>query len=563
MAANNWAPLTVTLAYVGIFLLGTATSLEGQTSYTFTPFITSSFAAHSMLSTISVVSSVLNTVLKAPVAKIADVVGRLEALGMLIVFYIVGFVCLSQASSVELFAASQIFYIAGFTGCLLLIQLVIADTSSLVNRSLLAVVPSLPYVWTVWAGPALGQKMLNTAGWRWGLAMWAIIIPTCSMPLAAALWLNRKSGCCQGPMPAEKSQTLLTETQEANMRPSKKNRTLMILDQLDLIGILLLAGGLGLLLVPLTYPHDNPADLWTSWRVWLCLVSGLLVLCSFGWYDARMARFPVLSLRMLQNRTIGCLCGFIFFDWVAFYILNTLFTSFLQVARFRTAEQAGHIQSCFSFASTIVGFLAGILIKYFQKIRIFMWIGGVINILGIALMIPFRTPLFHIAWIVLCQILVGFGSGLYTTPGMVACQAVVPAKDVANATAIYLTVGPLGASFGSAIAGAVWTVILKSQLRQRLPETLWDLIPGISQSIVTAMSYPAGSEIRNAINDSYFYVMRTLCGIAVGVGCLSLVLLFCVENVKIARVPDKQSQNSTTSQDHLSVDFPVLEPSTT
>lgn len=579
-ASTSWPRAAVILAYTGLLLLGTSTSLEGQTTYTFTPYITSGFASHSMLTTISVVSSIMNSTLKAPVAKIAEVFGRLEALIILMILYAIGFICMSQADSVKVFAASQIFYMAGFTGTLMLIQLIVADTSSLVNRTLVSIMPSLPFLWTVWAGPALGQKILNTIGWRWGEGMWAIIIPACSLPVAIALfWVRNipsKSSAQNGgdedlenaatstttlsssepPVSKASDNKLMSQnsmsqnpmSQKAMSQSEKKFDWKTTLDQLDIPGIILLAGGLCLLLIPLTIPQqgeDGPIALWKSWRTWLYLISGVILLTIFVWYDGCKAHYPVLSLKSIKCRTIACLAFAEFFSFMAFYIFDSMFVSFLQVARFRTAQEAGHIQNCYSFASTASAVLAGFLIKAFKKNRIIIWVGAFLNLLGILLMIPFRAPGHHIAWLIMCQTIIGIGGGLFGTPAMVNAQSWAAPQDVGQVTALYLTSGPLGGSFGSAIAGAVWSSSLKTYLRQYLPEDQWNLIPGITASIVTAMSYPEGSDTRTAIVQAYSQVMKRLCWIAGGVGIVYFALALLAREAKF--VPTKHTDTEETA----------------
>eukprot|EP01053_Blabericola_migrator_P000652 Blabericola_migrator_1__651@NODE_1161_length_5239_cov_261_079660_g791_i0_p2_GENE_NODE_1161_length_5239_cov_261_079660_g791_i0NODE_1161_length_5239_cov_261_079660_g791_i0_p2_ORF_typecomplete_len555_score47_61TRI12/PF06609_13/3_9e70MFS_1/PF07690_16/2_5e15MFS_1/PF07690_16/4_3e16Sugar_tr/PF00083_24/0_00022Sugar_tr/PF00083_24/0_025OATP/PF03137_20/2_9e03OATP/PF03137_20/0_043OATP/PF03137_20/0_024MFS_3/PF05977_13/2_9e02MFS_3/PF05977_13/0_018_NODE_1161_length_5239_cov_261_079660_g791_i09682632 len=515
MYEGVWTHGLLIVIYIGLFLLGTATSLEGQTTYTFTPYITSGFAAHSMLTTVSVVSSVLNTCLKAPVAKIAEVFGRLEALILCVFSYATGYIMISQSPNVSTYVAAQIFYVCGFTGTLMIVQLIVADTSSLVNRTLVSIMPGIPYLWTVWAGPALGQYLLHTVGWRWGTGMWAIIIPACASPVLVGLYIARA-----------RSKAL---AEEGAMRPinghigkGKPLRAMHLIDQMDLPGVASLMSGLSLLLVPLTLPRNSPTELWKSCSTWVCFVSGAILLCIWGWYDGFKAQYPLISVKSLKNRTIACLCASQFFDFAAFYIYDTMFVSYLQVARFATPESAGQIQNCFSFASTAAAVLAGFAIKYTRRYTVFVWTGAALNVCGILLMIPFRVPGSHMAWLIFAQCLIGFGSGVYGTPGMVTAQGWAKPGEVGAVTALYLTSGPLGSAFGTAIAGALWSTSLKGFLQKNLPASADQtaMAQDIAGSIVVAMSYPRGSEIRNAIIESYVDVMHRLCWVAGTVGVI-------------------------------------------
>lgn len=85
-------------------------SLEQQTVLSLSVFATSSFKRHSLISTVYVVQGVVNAVIKAPMAKIANVSGRLEAFSFSIILYVIRYI--QMAISLN----TQIFYSAGSTG---------------------------------------------------------------------------------------------------------------------------------------------------------------------------------------------------------------------------------------------------------------------------------------------------------------------------------------------------------------------------------------------------------------------------------------------------------------
>lgn len=70
-----WSAKGLWIAWAGIMLLAVAISLDSQTIYSFQPYATSTFGAHSLLATIGTVQNIMYAVTKPPVAKIADVFG--------------------------------------------------------------------------------------------------------------------------------------------------------------------------------------------------------------------------------------------------------------------------------------------------------------------------------------------------------------------------------------------------------------------------------------------------------------------------------------------------------
>jgi MFS family permease len=87
-----------------IFLIATVTSLDSNTTQVLVPYATSSFNTHSLLSVIGIVSGVMIAVVKAPMAKIGDVFGRMEAFLLSVLLYVAGYVQMAASSNVETYA---------------------------------------------------------------------------------------------------------------------------------------------------------------------------------------------------------------------------------------------------------------------------------------------------------------------------------------------------------------------------------------------------------------------------------------------------------------------------
>lgn len=73
-----------------------------------------------------------------------------------------------------------------------------ADTSSLRDRALVFAFSTTPYIATTWAGPPAAQSFLKTSGWPWGFGVFAIITPVITLPILILLWVNQKKAEKQG-----------------------------------------------------------------------------------------------------------------------------------------------------------------------------------------------------------------------------------------------------------------------------------------------------------------------------------------------------------------------------
>lgn len=241
-------------------------------------------------------------------AKVADVFGRFEAFCLSILIYILGYVQMAASTNVQTYASAQIFYSAGSTGLQILQQVFIADSSDLLNRAFLALLPEFPFLITVWLGPTIADAVLRTSSWRWGYGMWAIILPAAFLPLALTLLLNQR------------------KAQRLNLikspRPRRRKTGLVgILRRtwydLDFGGLTLLSAAVTLILVPLTLAA-NAKNGWRNASIISMVVIGGLCLIGLPFYESskKLAPKPLLSLHLLKQRTAlaGCALAFWYFS---------------------------------------------------------------------------------------------------------------------------------------------------------------------------------------------------------------------------------------------------------
>lgn len=128
----------------------------------------------------------------------ADVFGRVEIVFISIIFYIVGTIVEATCTNVQGFAAGAVLYQVGYTVIIVLIEIIIADITSLRSRLLFSYVPAIPFLINTWISGDVSQAVLNNTTWRWGIGMWCIIYTACSLPLLASLmwshWQAKRAG---------------------------------------------------------------------------------------------------------------------------------------------------------------------------------------------------------------------------------------------------------------------------------------------------------------------------------------------------------------------------------
>ena len=463
-------------------------------------------------------------------AKIANVFGRLEAFAFSVFIYVIGYIQMAGSNNVKTFASAQIFYSAGSTGLQILIQIFVADTSDLLNRALFSSLPYVPFLITVWAGSPIASSLLKHTTWRWGYGLWAIVLPIAFLPLVLTLFLNiRKAARLQ----------LLPRSQWQGRSVLGGFKSLWY--ELDIMGLLILSAAISLILLPLTLAATAKSH-WHNASIIAMIVIGCVCLVVFPFWESsyKLAPRPFLSVRLLINRNVltGCAIGFFYF--VVYYTsIQPYFYSYLQVVQNDSVTAAGHITQTFTFTSTVTAICISFVIKYTRHYKYYITAGACIYLLGVGLMIRYRSIGSSISQVVGTQIAVGIGGGMINAPAQLGVQAAVSHTDVAAATAIYLTIVEIGGAVGAAISGAVWTANLPVKLALYLPSAAKADATLIFGNLTLQKSFLEGTPERAAINRSYQETMDILLIIAVCLAAPLIPLSLLMRNYKLDAINQK------------------------
>ncbi|KAK2813651.1 hypothetical protein FQN50_000049 [Emmonsiellopsis sp. PD_5] len=158
------------LFFFGIFLIAYVYGLDGTIRGVYQPHAVASYGQHSLLATVGVLRGVIGAAAQPTIAKIADVFGRAEVVFITIIFYVMGmwgkpyvgtgFVDSAyghqELSLKPLRPMCKGSALIGYTGIILLVEVLIADTTSLRSRLLFSYIPALPFL-------LLGARQLSVA----------------------------------------------------------------------------------------------------------------------------------------------------------------------------------------------------------------------------------------------------------------------------------------------------------------------------------------------------------------------------------------------------------------
>ncbi|KAF5626078.1 major facilitator superfamily transporter [Fusarium sp. NRRL 52700] len=520
--------------FTGIFLVGYAYGLESQVRLAYQSYATSSFDLHSYLSTINVLRNVIAVAVQPTAAKVADVFGRFEVIAISTVLYTLGIAIESTAPSVEVFCTGSVIYQTGYTCIVLLLEVLIADFSSMRARVFFSYLPAIPFLINTWISGNITSAVLSATTWRWGLGMWAIIYPVASLPLLSCLYfLERKTW--ESESGKESDEIVLVSLK------TKKGRA-DLFHQLDIIGLVLLVLAFSLILAPLTVAGGT-ASHWRSWYIILPLVLGFCFMIAFITWEQRCARHPLVPFHLLRDRGVWSALAVRSLLNLAWCTQGNYLYTILIVAFDFSIENATRVISFFSFFGVITGVLAGLVIFKIRRLK-FIIVGGTLLFMvafGVLIAYPGGASTSSQDGIIAAQILLGVAGGFFAYPTQASIQASATREHVAILTGLYLSFYNVGSALGTCLSGAIWTQTLYKALKHNLDfqpdETLARRIYNSPFAVIP--DYPVGTAIREAIISSYSSVQRLLCIAGI---CVCIPMIIFALALRNPRLSEQQVQ---------------------
>ncbi|MBO9578854.1 MAG: MFS transporter [Microbacteriaceae bacterium] len=225
----------------------------------------------------------------------------------------------------------------------------------------------------------------------------------------------------------------------------------------DGLGLVLLAGGLVAILVPLIQGEEAGWPLWT----WLSIAGGLVVLVLFAWWEVgreRRDRVQLVPPRLFRHPSFtgGVVLGLVYFAG---------FTSvFFVIALY---WQAGLGHTALESGLAVIPFSVGAIVGAALSERTSRKLGRGVLVLGTACLSAGFLALWLVVllvdesamtnWLILVPMLVaGFGNGCFIAPNIQFIVATVNRQEAGAAQGVVNTVQRIGAAAGIAIVGAIF-----------------------------------------------------------------------------------------------------------
>ena len=226
---------------------------------------------------------------------------------------------------------------------------------------------------------------------------------------------------------------------------------------IDLVGLVLLSGGLVALLVPLIQGQDDGWPLWT----YLSLAGGVVLIVLFALWElgvVRRGKSPLVPPHLFSHAafTGGAILALVYFAAFTsiFFTISILWQSGLG----HTALESGLVSIPFAVGSIVGASQSGRLAAKLGRLVLVIGTALVTVGLGSLWLVLLLVPAADLTnWELLGPLLVaGLGSGLFIAPNAQFIIATVDRSEAGAASGVIGTMQRVGSAIGIAVIGSVF-----------------------------------------------------------------------------------------------------------
>ncbi|KIY63125.1 MFS general substrate transporter [Cylindrobasidium torrendii FP15055 ss-10] len=554
---------------ISVIVCAWAYSLDLTTTGHYNALVTSYFKQHSSgLATLSIAQSIIGAVCKPFIAKTSDITSRPYTYTVVLGFYVLGYTIAATAHTITAYIIGEVFVAVGSSGLDLINELIVADLTPLEWRGFIGSMLSVPFLINSWFSGKIVAAFSTGERWRWGYAMFAIIMPVCLGPaICTLIYLDNKAQK-EGIVNVASSNAARRAARELAEREGldaprgaivaravKPTSTWTEalkhnLEEIDALGLLILGSGWALLLLP--FALNTHAGGWENPIMKIMVALGVLLLAVYIYYEMHYARMPSAPRRLLTNRTFIAAVVIDAFYFVAGNLRGIYWSSYVfisqpwSVATWATYGNIGTITLC------VFGITAGLIQRWTHRYKALQIFGLFIKIIGIAMLIDGGKAAIAPATIIISPILVGMGGAFSVVGSRVASQASVPHQDLALTISLLSLWSKVGAAIGSATASAIWSSRMPPLLRKHLPNLEEEKIQEIFNSIRAIREYDFDDPIRQGAIMAYRETLYHLFVPAVLLALIPFCAAFFQSNFYLGK-----QQNAVTN---IAPDGSIVEP---
>lgn len=381
-----------------------------------------------------VVATLLTMTASTPVwGKLADLFSKKLLVQIALVVYVAGSLVAGFSHSMGLLIGARAIQGLGVGGMTALVQVVIASMVSPRERGRYSGYIGAVFALATVSGPLIGGVIVDTPGlgWRW---CFFVGIPVAALAFAVL----------------QKTLRLPVVRREAHI---------------DYAGATLLVAGVSLLLVWVSLAGQHFG--WLSVASALLVGGGLATLAGAVFVEMRVAREPMIPMRLFRDRTTALATAASVMVGVAMFGATVYLSQYFQLARGMSPTRAGLMSIAMVGGLVVSSMLTGRIISKTGLWKRYLVGGMVLVIAGLLLLsrIDAQTPLVYVG---AAMAVVGLGLGATMQNLVLAVQNNTAQADMGAASSLVAFMRSMGGSIGVSVLGAVLSSQVAGDVREQL-----------------------------------------------------------------------------------------------
>jgi EmrB/QacA subfamily drug resistance transporter len=231
---------------------------------------------------------------------------------------------------------------------------------------------------------------------------------------------------------------------------------------LDLIGSLLLGGGVLSLLLPLVRAETGGLR-----RLWWLFGVGILLLAAFAWWELRVVRRgrqPLLDPRLVRTSGYAAGLGIGLVYFMGFTGIWLVFALFFQNGLGYSALESGLAVTPFALGAALAAFIGGRLVARLGRWLTVAGLTAVTVGLAVTALLLRWVDADVTAWVAAGPLLVaGLGGGMVISPNVTLTLESVPVSMAGAAGGALQTAQRIGSAVGTAVLATVFYAVLRER----------------------------------------------------------------------------------------------------
>lgn len=275
---------------------------------------------------------------------------------------------------------------------------------------------------------------------------------------------------------------------------------------IDWPGALLIIGGTLMFLFGIEY--GGATYPWNSAIVLCLIIFGLFTVALFGIWEWKLAKYPIIPIRIFRYRSNIAALGVCFFHGFTFIGTSYYLPLYFQAVLGATPILSGVYVLASAVALSLASMSTGIFIRKTGKYLPPIYFGLTFMTIGVGLYTLFGATA-NFGKIIGFQVIAGIGIGPLFQAPLIALQSLIAPRDIATATSTFGFTRTLASAIGIVVGQTVFQNQMSkhaTQLSAELGPSIANLIgggnAGSSISLIGTLSPAGKADVRSAYAQS-------------------------------------------------------------